>query len=162
MKVELPYFNVEKDFGGDQHKLDRFIMRKGGCAAVTACDCCIYFELYKNLRGLYPYDVKNISYKNYRQFSEIMTPYLHPRMGGIDKLETYIDGFKKVFNIWGLPEWYVDKNGMKIDFDYATKKLQYLKSDSDMMFYKIGTINKKKRTQTKIMKNIMFLSWINN
>ena len=95
MRMELPYFNVENDFGGDQHKLDRFIMRKGGCAAVTACDCSIYFELYKNLRGLYPYDVQNISYKNYRQFSEIMTPYLHPRMSGIDKLETYIDGFKK-------------------------------------------------------------------
>ena len=95
MRVELPYFNVENDFGGDQHKLDRFIMRKGGCAAVTACDCCIYFELYKNLRGLYPYDVENISYKNYRQFTEIMTPYLHPRMMGIDKLEIYIEGFKK-------------------------------------------------------------------
>ena len=53
-------------------------------------------------------------------------------------------------------------NNLLFRFDYATKKLQYLKSDSDMMFYKIGTINKKKRTQTKIMKNIMFLSWINN
>ena len=95
---EIPFFNVENDFGGDQHKLDRFIMIKGGCAAVTACDCSIYFELYKNIRRLYPYDIKNISYKNYRQFSEIMTPYLHPRMGGIDKLETYIDGFKKFLN----------------------------------------------------------------
>lgn len=98
MVNEIPFFNVENDFGGDQHKLDRFIMQKGGCAAVTACDCSIYFELYKNIRGLYPYDIKNISYKNYRQFSEIMTPYLHPRMGGIDKLETYIDGFKKFLN----------------------------------------------------------------
>lgn len=95
MRKELHYFNVEDDLGGDQHKLDRYIMRRGGCAAVTACDCCIYFELYKNLRGLYPYDVKNISYKNYRQFTEIMTPYLHPRMMGINKLQTYIDGFKK-------------------------------------------------------------------
>ena len=53
-------------------------------------------------------------------------------------------------------------NNLLFRFDYATKKLQYLKSDSDMMFYKIGTINKKKRAQTKIMKNIMFISWINN
>ena len=102
MRKELPYFYVESDIGGDQHKLDRFIMRKGGCAAVTACDCCIYFELYKNLRGLYPYDVKNISYKNYRQFTEIMTPYLHPRMMGIDKLEIYIEGFKKFLTKFGV------------------------------------------------------------
>jgi len=102
MRKELPYFNVENDLGGDQHKLDRFIMRKGGCAAVTACDCCIYFELYKNIHGLYPYDVKNISYKNYRQFSEIMTPYLHPRMMGINKLSIYIDGFKKFLTKFGV------------------------------------------------------------
>lgn len=102
MRKELPYFNVESDLGGDQHKLDRFIMIKGGCAAVTACDCSIYFELYKDIHGLYPYDVKNISYKDYRRFSEIMTPYLHPRMGGIDKLQTYIDGFKKFLTCYGV------------------------------------------------------------
>ncbi len=111
MQNELPYFNVESDLGGDQHKLDRFIMIKGGCAAVTACDCSIYFELYKDIHGLYPYDVKHISYKDYRRFSEIMTPYLHPRMGGIDKLQTYIDGFKKFLTRYGVTdlnfeEWY--------------------------------------------------------
>ena len=102
MRKELPYFKVENDLGGDQHKLERFIMIKGGCGAVTACDCSIQFELYKNIHGLYPYDVQNISYKNYRQFSEIMTPYLHPRMGGIDKLETYIEGFKKFLSKRGV------------------------------------------------------------
>lgn len=102
MRKELPYFNVESDLGGDQHKLDRFIMRKGGCAAVTACDCSIYFELYKNIHGLYPYDVKNISYKDYRRFTEIMTPYLHPRMMGINKLQIYVDGFKKFLTKYGV------------------------------------------------------------
>ena len=53
-------------------------------------------------------------------------------------------------------------NNLLFRFDYATKKLQYLKSDCDIMFYKIGIINKKKRMETKIRKNIMFLSWINN
>ena len=53
-------------------------------------------------------------------------------------------------------------NNLLFRFDYATKKLQYLKSDCDIMFYKIGRINKKKRMETKIRKNIMFLSWINN
>lgn len=131
MVNEIPFFNVENDFGGDQHKLDRFIMQKGGCAAVTACDCSIYFELYKNIRGLYPYDIKNISYKNYRQFSEIMTPYLHPRMGGIDKLEIYIDGFKKFLK---------RRNVMNINFTAWTRQenfsstVEKIKSEFDELF----------------------------
>ena len=52
-------------------------------------------------------------------------------------------------------------NNLLFRFDYVTKKLQYLKSDCDIMFYKTGEINKKKRMETKIRKNIMFLSWIN-
>ena len=53
-------------------------------------------------------------------------------------------------------------NNLLFRFDYATKKLRYLKSDCDIMLYKIGKINKKKRMETKLRKNIMFLSWINN
>ena len=53
-------------------------------------------------------------------------------------------------------------NNLLFRFDYATKKLQYLKSDCDLMFYNTGKINKKKRIETKIHKNIMFLSWINS
>ena len=52
-------------------------------------------------------------------------------------------------------------NNLLFRFDYATKKLQYLKSDYDIMFYKIGEINKKKRMSTKIKKNLIFLSWVN-
>ena len=52
-------------------------------------------------------------------------------------------------------------NNLLFRFDYATKKLQYLKSDYDIMFYKTGEINKKKRISTKIKKNMMFLSWVN-
>ncbi len=52
-------------------------------------------------------------------------------------------------------------NNLLFRFDYATKKLQYLKSDYDIMFYKNGEINKKKRMATKIKKNIIFLSWVN-
>ena len=52
-------------------------------------------------------------------------------------------------------------NNLLFRFDYATKKLQYLKSDYDIMFYKSGEINKKKRMATKLRKNIVFLSWIN-
>ena len=52
-------------------------------------------------------------------------------------------------------------NNLLFRFDYATKKLQYLKSDYDMLFYKNGEINKKKRIVTKMKKNMIFLSWIN-
>ena len=52
-------------------------------------------------------------------------------------------------------------NNLLFRFDYATKKLQYLKSDYDIMFYKTGEINKKKRMMTKLRKNMTFLSWIN-
>ena len=52
-------------------------------------------------------------------------------------------------------------NNLLFRFDYATKKLQYLKSDYDIMFYKTGEINKRKRMATKIRKNMVFLSWVN-
>ena len=52
-------------------------------------------------------------------------------------------------------------NNLLFRFDYATKKLQYLKSDYDMIFYKTGEMNKKKRMLTKIRKNMVFLSWVN-
>ena len=53
-------------------------------------------------------------------------------------------------------------NNLLFRFDYATKKLQYLKSDCDIMLYKIGKIKKKKRIETKIRKNLLFSFWINN
>ena len=52
-------------------------------------------------------------------------------------------------------------NNLLFRFDYATKKLQYLKSDYDIMFYKTGEMNKKKRIATKIKKNMIFLAWVN-
>ena len=52
-------------------------------------------------------------------------------------------------------------NNLLFRFDYATKKLQYLKSDYDIMFYRNGEINKKRRLLTKMKKNMIFLSWVN-
>ena len=52
-------------------------------------------------------------------------------------------------------------NNLLFRFDYATKKLQYLKSDCDILLYKRGEVNKKKRMMIKIKKNIGFLSWVN-
>lgn len=95
MKNELPYFKIGSSYGGQQEWLPKYMMRIGGCAAVTACDCSIYFQLYKNFRGLYPFDEKNLIKEDYIKFTDIMEPYLHPRWSGINKLSIYIEGFSK-------------------------------------------------------------------
>ena len=95
MKVELPYFYVGESLGGQQEWLPEYMMRVGGCAAVTACDCAIYFELYKGLKNLYPFDTQKVLKSDYIKFTDTMKPYLHPRWSGIDKLSIYIEGFGK-------------------------------------------------------------------
>ncbi len=94
-KNELQYFYIGKSYGGQQEWLPEYMMRIGGCAAVTACDCSIYFELYKGAKNLYPFDAKNISKSDYIKFTDVMKPYLHPRWSGIDRLSIYIEGFEK-------------------------------------------------------------------
>lgn len=95
MKNELPYFRIGDSYGGQQDWLPKYMMRIGGCAAVTACDCSIYFQLYKNFRGLYPFDEKNLTKEDFIKFTDVMEPYLHPRWSGINKLNIYIEGFSK-------------------------------------------------------------------
>ena len=95
-KKELPHFYIGESLGGQQKWYSRitdFGMNVGGCAAVSACDCAIYFAKYFGLRGLYPFDLENISREDYLRFGKIMEPYLYPRWSGIDKLEIYLDGF---------------------------------------------------------------------
>ncbi len=95
MKKELPYFYIDSAYGGWQEWFPEYMMRVGGCAAVTACDCSVYFMLYKGMNGLYPYDLANLTKKDYIRFAGIMKPYLSPRWSGIDRLEIYVDGFGK-------------------------------------------------------------------
>lgn len=93
MKRELDFFTIEGDYG---FKQDRFLdpmMKLGGCAAVTACDASIYFDLYRHTDHLYPYGVHNLTRRDYVSFSKQMKPYLKPRRGGVDKLELFIDGY---------------------------------------------------------------------
>lgn len=92
MKKELDFFKVDNDYGFNQDRFSNLMMKMGGCAAVTACDSLIYFKKYKGLEGIYPYDTEAISKKDYISFSNIIKPYLHPRMSGIDTLDIYIDG----------------------------------------------------------------------
>ena len=104
MKNELPYFNVGSAYGGAQDWCHTHWMKIGGCAAITACDCSIYFELYKAKAGLYPHDIQNISKANYVDFAYVMEPYLKPRWAGIDRLDIYIDGFSSFLRDHGVTD----------------------------------------------------------
>lgn len=94
MKKELDYIHVDDALGGNQDWfLDPF-MKGGGCAAVTACDLCIYFAGQRGLEELYPYNAKHPNKEDYIQFSKIMKPYLRPRWSGIDTLDIYLEGIR--------------------------------------------------------------------
>lgn len=95
MKKELSYFKIENHHGGNQNWFTDWTMKMGGCAAVTACDICIYIKLLNEDIKLYPYDINLLNKKDYINFSKIMKPYLKPRISGINTLQLYIDGFDK-------------------------------------------------------------------
>ena len=92
MKKELPHYNVGSSYGGNQEWFGDFSMKMGGCAAETACECCIYMDKYKGTK-LYPFDIDNITKADYRRFGSIMKPYLRPRLSGVDRISIFIDGF---------------------------------------------------------------------
>lgn len=91
---ELKLFTIDKTIGGNQDWFTDYWMKLGGCGAVTACDICIYLSLYFGKKLLYPYNLAQISKKDYMNFANIMKLYLSPRVTGIDTLEIFIDGFK--------------------------------------------------------------------
>ena len=99
--METEYYLVGKDYGWNQEKFLDPLMKIGGCAAVTACDSCIYFSRYFGMKSLYPFDSREITETDYKSFAGIMKRYLHPRWGGIDKIETYINGLKRYLDSIG-------------------------------------------------------------
>lgn len=92
MKKELNYFKIGASYGGNQDWFSDFMMKIGGCAALTACDSCIYLDLFGGMPGLYPFDREHLTKKDYIRFGMLMKPYLRPRWSGVDRLEIYIDG----------------------------------------------------------------------
>ena len=102
---ELPFFNVDGMLGGNQELFSDPWMKIGGCAAVTACDLCIYMDMYKGTNGLYPYDIAHISCADYERFAMLMKPYLRPRYSGINRTSTYIEGLSA----------YLEDHGYKCD-----------------------------------------------
>ena len=95
MKRELEYFEIDGAFGGNQEWFTNVVMNIGGCGAATACDCCIYFAKSRGLLNLYPFRVDRLNKEDYKKFSQIMKPYIRPRVGGVKKLAWFIEGFQK-------------------------------------------------------------------
>ena len=94
MKRELDYFYIGESFGGNQDWCRDPMMHLGGCAALTACDICIYIARKKGLTHLYPFDAYQITKKDYLRFSKGMKPYLRPRSHGVNRTDLYTDGFR--------------------------------------------------------------------
>lgn len=94
-EIRLPYFSIEGYFGGSQSWMLDPQMRLGGCAALTACDLCIYLSLQKGYSSLFPFAGEPLTKQVYRKFSGIMKPYLHPRITGVDTLKLFLDGFRQ-------------------------------------------------------------------
>ncbi len=118
MKKELNHFYIGKSYGGNQDWFWDFMMHLGGCAAVTACDSCIYFAREKGWKDIYPFDANNLTRRDYVNFSKIMKPYLRPRRGGVDKPELYVEGFKEYLaqrGIEGLSMDILDGTGSEAD-----------------------------------------------
>ena len=69
LKKELELFYVNGHTGFDQDKFKDWWMQKGGCGAVTACDCCIYLAKHFGLKHLYPHDTSHISESEYVDFA---------------------------------------------------------------------------------------------
>lgn len=105
MKRELEHFYIGESYGGNQDWFSEYMMRLGGCAAETACDSSVFFDLEYGTR-LYPGKLPPRSLgpeagdelsekmrEEYCLFASEMKPYIRPRWSGVYLLSMYIDGF---------------------------------------------------------------------
>ncbi len=107
-RAELEHFYIGDSYGGNQDWFRSLMMRKGGCAAETACDSSLYFTLRKGVGGLYPFDKNRLTRAEYVDFAHEMEKYLWPRISGVNRLELYIEGYGKYLRDRG-----VSRIGMK-------------------------------------------------
>lgn len=110
MKREIDYIQIENALGGNQDWFRDPFMHGGGCAAVTACDLCIYLARERKLTRLYPFHVGQLTKQDYIEFSKIMKPYLRPRWQGIDTLDIYLTGIRRYWETAGCQE--VEADGL--------------------------------------------------
>ena len=90
IKKELPYFYINGNFGGNQSWFLDPWMHIGGCGALTMCDLMIYMALYRNRPECYPFQLDNLTKKDYRKFGMQMKPFLPPRESGIKDIADFI------------------------------------------------------------------------
>ena len=102
MRLELPHFEIEGEYGANQEKYTDFWMHLGGCAATCACESALLFKKYHGLSEAYPYDTDEVTREQFNAFTLEMKPYLRPRMMGIDKLSLYMDGFSAYLHDRGV------------------------------------------------------------
>ncbi len=95
MKKRTGIFQNRRILGRKSELVFDFMMRIGGCGAVTACDCCIYFARYRGMENLYPANARKVTRRDFIRFAKVMKPYLRRKGRGIDTLELYIDGFSE-------------------------------------------------------------------
>ncbi len=100
----LEHFWIDGSYGWNQDWFPDFFMRMGGCAAVTACDCCVYFALRQGRTGLVPFDPAHMTRADYLNLSRLMKRTLGPRMRGVDRLELYENGFADYLRSMGQGE----------------------------------------------------------
>lgn len=102
IRKELEYFEIDGAFGGNQDWFTNVVMHIGGCAAAAACDCCIYLARQMDMKELYPFDIAHLNKEDYKRFSQIMKPYISPRVSGVKKLSWFISGFEKYIEDIGM------------------------------------------------------------
>lgn len=105
--IIIDYFNIEGTPGGNQDWCTDFWMYLGGCAALAACDLSICLSKNLGLKGCCPFDPENMTRKQYVDFSMVMKPYIHPRIGGVARLSLFTDGYGK----------YLHDRGYDVTFD---------------------------------------------
>lgn len=129
MKKELPYFYIDKSYGFNQDEFENLIMRGGGCACVTACDCSVYLKKYFGFEKLFDGDTNSVSRKDYIALTKKMRSFLYPRFTGIDKLDIYIDGFNGYLESVGESSLKLSGFDANEDFEKAKK---FVKSQIDL------------------------------
>ena len=56
----------------------------------------------------------------------------------------------------------IRENNLLFKFDFATKKLDFLKSGSDVLFFPKKPFNKFERLKSSIKKNLAFRMWVDS
>ena len=125
-KKVLDYFMIENAPGGNQDWLPEWDMNMGGCAAVTACDVCIFLARYKKFRKLFPFDLdpQNLTHMDFVRFAAVMKPYLTPRYHGIDFLETYICGLYEYFRKIDNDSLILEGVSGKVDYEIFAQAIK--------------------------------------